>query len=618
MQFELDFTYDNIESRQIRGNVGPARGAEYLDRVSEISPDAVHVITEDPSVMAETLPLSARRSVPSSELLSFEYTVVSLPPRHDAGGATRVRTTAFPTPRHHGRKVGEYRWHSQVECRPTFDHDKFVMSPTASQRDRCHGGHAGLTDPKTANANSNIELVQIEDAISRIPSILRRMKHVKNCFVPVNQFPSETLAHIATFFGKERDLINATAVCQHWRTILLSFPRLWRNAGGASAEIRAYIERSKCTPLDVSLTYPQHADLIVPHTSRLVGLTVRLVKSSNLSQIIERLPHPIPTLHTFRLAVIPPHTNTLALPPGLDNPFFLHAKTLEFKGISTYLGPLSFPHVTELTLHTMRYTPTAMEQFLKTFERFPALERLFITFNGNLIVYTDDDLSVVTLPCVQEMSLSMFTHPSVEDAHLPNLLQYLSLPKLTSLCVQSSPRLMNSRSVFPVTPFSNHLPNLAELPQLRVDMGVPCDTVTFRSPSRATLKYLVGPLADYESNEHEIWNQLPLNTVRRLILNSTHPQVDQKLEWLGGLLRDLKFLEHLELGGECGDTLRWLCDKMEQERAPFHVRTLTVRCGENEKGLALRLKGLADAAGFSTTLVCSPGPGVYKERDGKR
>ena len=62
--------------------------------------------------------------------------------------------------------------------------------------------------------------------------MLRRMKNVRNLITPVNQLPPEILAHIAVFFPRERDLINATAVCHRWRTILLSFPRLWPNAGG--------------------------------------------------------------------------------------------------------------------------------------------------------------------------------------------------------------------------------------------------------------------------------------------------------------------------------------------------------------------------------------------------
>ena len=448
-----------------------------------------------------------------------------------------------------------------------------------------------------------------------MPTIFRRMKNIKNCLAPVNRIPPETLAHIATFFAKERDLINTTAVCRHWRETLLSFPRLWRNAGGNSTEINAYIERSKTTPLDVSLIYPSFVDLIVPHTSRLVGLTLRLVKSSNLRQIAERLRHPIPTLHTFRVAVLQPHPHALAFPPDLDSPFFLHARRLELKGISTFLGPRPFPHVTELVLHTIRYVSTPMDRFLKTFEPLPSLERVHITFRASL--YTHEDPRVVTLPHVQEMSLSVFAEPAI-DAHLPDILQYLRLPRLTSLCVQSLPRLTYYRPIFPLTAFAEHLPNLAQLPELQVNIGMPSDEVTFRSPSRATLKYLAGPLSDYESHESRIWRQLPLHTVRRLTVNTAHQLIGPEFNWLSGLLRDLEFLEHLELGGECGEGLRWLCEEMTQDRMHLRIRSLTVRCGEHERRQALRLKYLADAAGVTTALICTPDPRVREERDAQR
>ncbi|KAF9782902.1 hypothetical protein BJ322DRAFT_1073218 [Thelephora terrestris] len=465
-------------------------------------------------------------------------------------------------------------------------------------------GTLSETDVKTA--------AQINDAISRMPTIFRRMKNIKNRLAPVNRIPPETLAHVATFFAKERDLVNATAVCRHWRETLLSFPRLWRNAGGNSPEIKAYIERSKSTPLDVSLLYPSFVEFVIPHASRLAGLTVRLVKSSNFSQIAERLRNPLPMLHTFRVTVIPPHPHALEFPPDLDNPFLSQTKKLELRGISTFLGPQSFPNVTELVLHTIRYVSTPMDRFLRTFEQLPSLERVSITFHASL--YTNEDHRVVTLSHVQEMSLSVFAD-HVTDAHLPDILQYLRLPKLTSLCVQSLPRLTYYRPIFPHTTFREHLPNLAQLPELQVNIGMSSDEVTFRSPSGATLKYLAGPLSDYESHESRIWRQLPLRTVRRLTVNMGHQLIGSEFDWLSRLLQDLEFLEHLELGGECGEGLRWLCGEMTQDRMHSGVETLTVRCGEHERPQALKLKRLADAAGVTTTLICASDPRVHEERE---
>ena len=102
------------------------------------------------------------------------------------------------------------------------------------------------------------------------------MAELKNSFVSTNKLPTETLVHIATFFATECDLVSATAVCQRWRTTLLSFAQLWCNPGGSSSEIQAYIERSGSMPIVINLSSSELAEFIAPHTSRLVGLTVRV------------------------------------------------------------------------------------------------------------------------------------------------------------------------------------------------------------------------------------------------------------------------------------------------------------------------------------------------------
>ena len=58
---------------------------------------------------------------------------------------------------------------------------------------------------------------------------------------------------------------------------------------------------------------------------------------------------------------------------------------------------------------------------------------------------------------------------------------------------------------------------------------------------------------------------------------------DQELEWFRGLLRDLKCLGHIEIGGKCDSALRWLCGSMAQGRIHPRVGTLAVRYGVGKK-----------------------------------
>ena len=135
----------------------------------------------------------------------------------------------------------------------------------------------------------------------------RGAAEIKNSLASINKLPTETVVHIATFSAKERDLVDATAICYRWRNLLLSSPQLLRNAGGSSSEIQAYIECSGSMLIVVDLSTPELAELIVPHTSRLVGLIVRAEDSLYcLSRIAKHLCHPVPTLQTFRISANTP------------------------------------------------------------------------------------------------------------------------------------------------------------------------------------------------------------------------------------------------------------------------------------------------------------------------
>jgi hypothetical protein len=166
--------------------------------------------------------------------------------------------------------------------------------------------------------------------------------------------------------------MNATAVCQHWRTTLLSFPRLWNEISWLNQmQFEAHLERSKSGPLDVQLPnlYPRLFESLVPHVSRLARMAVWVNDSSDFSQIAQYLPNPIPTLRAFTIIG---HfgLDALELSPGIGNDYLLHVKKLQLEDISSFRAPHAFPHVTKLGwfVHSYRGASIQLAGLLDTLE----------------------------------------------------------------------------------------------------------------------------------------------------------------------------------------------------------------------------------------------------------
>ena len=338
---------------------------------------------------------------------------------------------------------------------------------------------------------------------------------------------------------------------------------------------------------------------------------MRLDKSSSIDQFLNRLDCLVPTLHTFSISAIDHHLGILEVPSGLHSPLFPSLKKLNIDGISAFHGPQLFPYVTELTWRTGRHWPIEMVDFLGTLEQLPSLKRVYVTFHPSFVALVNSPVSVVTLPHVQEMSLVSSPGTDLfERSRFPDILEYLQLPNLTKLYVEplSMTAGMTRPLIFPSTTLGQKFPNFTELPELHVDMG--SREATFRNMSRATLKYRMEVMGNYNHMERKDWKGLPLLSVQRLIVNIAPQPVRMafKNTWLVGLLKDLKSLKHLELGGECGDAIQWLCGEMMQDKRSIPIKTLCIRCGGHDMDLARWLKRLAGIVGIAATVICVPEP----------
>jgi hypothetical protein len=205
---------------------------------------------------------------------------------------------------------------------------------------------------------------------------------------------------------------------------------------------------------------------------------------------------------------------------------------------------------------------------------------------------------------------------------IPHILEFLKLPNLTWLIVEVVPELRWSFPTLLVTSFDEHLPNLAELSEMKVRTDDESDGVIFLSPSQAVLEYraVVRPLGETTPYRHDrnLWGGLPLRSVRRLTATLYRRTKGAEDVWLVDLLRDLGSLEHLELEGFCNYTLRRLRQMMVRGDIILGVKTLTVRSGEYEIHQALRLKEVADGLGLEIIVTCIPDPRVWTKTEDHR
>ncbi|KAF9782925.1 hypothetical protein BJ322DRAFT_1073373 [Thelephora terrestris] len=454
---------------------------------------------------------------------------------------------------------------------------------------------------------------QIDAMVLKIPTISRKARNIKNRFAPINQIPPETFALTATFLTKQRDVLNATAVCKQWRATLLSFPQVWRKAGGDLSELEAYLERSKSIPIEVYLISPRLVTSIVPHAFRLVNLTVSVIGSGSFEQIAEQLSEPIPTLRSLKLITQNPQFFIILLPLALSQDLFLHLQTLYLHGISSIHGLQSFPHITELFLCTGRSPYTPIISLLNTLEQLPGLVKVGLLFQANW--YTDvPSAQIVTLPCVEEISLLTpdITGPSSAGA-IPPILQVLELPKATVISLRSPFPPAPTIPVLPDPLFSKRLPNYAQLPELQIETESGSGKITFKSASQAVLTYHTGSLRNYKW-ELQLWGGLPLYSVRRVTAVQSELRHGQEDKWLVGLLGEMGFLEVLELSADCGHVLRRLRHRMGRGVLSPWINTLVVRGGEYAKTQVSKLDAVKGALGFGgMTVTYIPDPGAHEE-----
>lgn len=424
----------------------------------------------------------------------------------------------------------------------------------------------------------------MDEIVLRASGIWRKSRYLRNSFSRINRFPRELLGHIPTFLESERDLINTTAVCRHWRTVLLATPCLWCNISGSStSKIRAYLERSRWHPLSVHLTSSNLPQLLDQHIRRVVSLRLDLLGQSHMERITAYLFKPAPSLRA--LSIHSRHVgHTLDIPPSFLGGSFPSLRQLFVEDVSSFSGPHTFHSVTSLTLHTNLDISLDTANLLQTLERFPSLETLHIEFRSREMPTSVTGDRVISLQNLRTVTL--LSTNEIGDARMGPILHGLHLPMLKELNVHSCSTLESIGPCFPSS-FSTLLPNFSELPRAVLIPRSWFTEIHLRSEGQHTLDIFIGRQSKFEETR-EVLGGLPLRSVRFLTIEFH----EMDLEWLFGMLGVMVGVEGLEIRGRWSRVLQFWRGSQERKVLCPALRNLAVH---GEEGAGSDLVVFADA-----------------------
>ena len=259
---------------------------------------------------------------------------------------------------------------------------------------------------------------------------------IRNTFVPVNKLPPEILSRILEYRTCEQDLVEATHVCQYWRSVLISSPSLWscfrfNRTGHDLNRTSTYLERSKSAPIDVSITITFLADLcmfehLAPHIARTRSLIIHELHPTHASLLFRS---PAPSLQ--HLEIHSEDEDFVCLP---DDFLGQQAPPLRFVKLSgvcpTFETLFPLPNLTEFRLHlpegASSFRMSALFRFLSDS---PLLEKLCIRIPNQ----TTQDIPMGHVISLESLVELEYTYDSGD-----RVLPYLKLPRLKHLQVAPS------------------------------------------------------------------------------------------------------------------------------------------------------------------------------------
>lgn len=321
--------------------------------------------------------------------------------------------------------------------------------------------------------------------------MLRYVRSVRNETSSVNRLPPELLCSIFNFvydpdLDNTRNAFRFSQVCQHWRTIAISYPPLWSDIYIYLRHIDAHAEslkRSVSEPLAVTILVPhirksevqsevdqdiQHrvkaldcVRLLAAHGPRIQSLYIALPVLAG--HVMSMMDFPAPNLISFECVASGhvPYLQQCQLPETLFGGVVPRLKYLKLVDMDdSVLATLS--NLTSLILATSMTGPWGemnMVSFFSVLRRCPNLRFLGVEKYAFVYLNGQTPPELVTLPELTELQL-VTSHTRVP-------LSRLELPGLVKLFVNRS--LSGNGRMHPVFPDDNsRLPLVRKLDALSI------------------------------------------------------------------------------------------------------------------------------------------------------
>ena len=261
------------------------------------------------------------------------------------------------------------------------------------------------------------------------------VRTIRNTYVPINRLPLEVLSRILEHRSSERELVAATHVCQHWRSVLVSDPSLWTcfkfQYSPNHDRTLVYLERSKSALIDISvmIRIPQDVDTLgylAPNIARTRSLSIHarhddrppLLHFCNPAPSLRRL-----EIHSFEGVLSLPSNFLAQQAPSLRSLTLSYARPA-----SDHFFPL--PNLTEFDIYLLEGgEPFRMGALLQFFSNSPLLQRIHINIRGG---------TMQDIPLDQVISLDSLVEMDYVCDRANSILPFLKLPCLKKLWVSSS------------------------------------------------------------------------------------------------------------------------------------------------------------------------------------